>query len=210
MTGGNVSFYNETGETAVYPTPVIGMVGLLENIEQNTTIEFKDAGDFIVTLGALNGCVGGSEYLRTIHGQIKGPIPHLNLELEMGIQELCLDAIKKGIIKSAHDLSDGGLAVNISESIVHSKPGLGAKLDVVRKLRDDELVFGECQSLIVVSLEEAALYELILLAQKLDVHTQTIGRVTDIGSLVINDLMDIPRKKLKNAYFNSLEKIMAK
>ena len=210
VTGGNVSFYNETGETAVYPTPVIGMVGLLENIEQNTTIEFKDAGDFIVTLGALNGCVGGSEYLRTIHGQIKGPIPHLNLELEMGIQELCLDAIKKGIIKSAHDLSDGGLAVNISESIVHSKPGLGAKLDVVRKLRDDELVFGECQSLIVVSLEEAALYELILLAQKLDVHTQTIGRVTDIGSLVINDLMDIPRKKLKNAYFNSLEKIMAK
>ena len=210
VTGGNVSFYNETGETAVYPTPVIGMVGLLENIEQNTTIEFKDAGDFIVTLGALNGCVGGSEYLRTIHGQIKGPIPHLNLELEMGIQELCLDAIKKGIIKSAHDLSDGGLAVNISESIVHSKPGLGAKLDVVRKLRDDELVFGECQSVIVVSLEEAALYELILLAQKLDVHTQTIGRVTDIGSLVINDLMDIPRKKLKNAYFNSLEKIMAK
>ena len=210
VTGGNVSFYNETGETAVYPTPVIGMVGLLENIEQNTTIEFKDAGDFIVTLGALNGCVGGSEYLRTIHGQIKGPIPHLNLELEMGIQELCLDAIKKGIIKSAHDLSDGGLAVNISESIVHSKPGMGAKLDVVRKLRDDELVFGECQSLIVVSLEEAALYELILLAQKLDVHTQTIGRVTDIGSLVINDLMDIPRKKLKNAYFNSLEKIMAK
>ena len=210
VTGGNVSFYNETGETAVYPTPVIGMVGLLENIEQNTTIEFKDAGDFIVTLGALNGCVGGSEYLRTIHGQIKGPIPHLNLELEMGIQELCLDAIKKGIIKSAHDLSDGGLAVNISESIVHSKPGMGAKLDVVRKLRDDELVFGECQSVIVVSLEEAALYELILLAQKLDVHTQTIGRVTDIGSLVINDLMDIPRKKLKNAYFNSLEKIMAK
>ena len=210
VTGGNVSFYNETGETAVYPTPVIGMVGLLENIEQNTTIEFKDAGDFIVTLGALNGCVGGSEYLRTIHGQIKGPIPHLNLELEMGIQELCLDAIKKGIIKSAHDLSDGGLAVNISESIVHSKPGLGAKLDVVRKLRDDELVFGECQSLIVVSLEEAALYELILLAQKLDVHTQTIGRVTDIGSLVINDLVDIPRKKLGNAYFNSLEKIMAK
>jgi len=210
VTGGNVSFYNETGETAVYPTPVIGMVGLLDNIEQNTTIEFKDAGDFIVTLGALNGCVGGSEYLRTIHGQIKGPIPHLNLELEMGIQELCLDAIKKGIIKSAHDLSDGGLAVNISESIVHSKPGLGAKLDVVRKLRDDELVFGECQSVIVVSLEEVALYELILLAQKLDVHTQAIGRVTDIGSLVINDLMDIPRKKLKNAYFNSLEKIMAK
>ena len=78
---------------------------------------FKDAGDFIVTLGALNGSLGGSEYLRTIHGKIQGPIPHLNLELEMGVQELCLDAIKKGIKKSANDLADGGLAVNLSESI---------------------------------------------------------------------------------------------
>ena len=209
VTGGNVSFYNETGDTAVYPTPVIGMVGLLENINQSTTIEFKGAGDFIVTLGALNGCLGGSEYLRTIHGKIQGPIPHLNLELEMGIQELCLEAIKKGIIKSAHDLSDGGLAVNISESIVHSKQGLGARLDVVRKLQNNELLFGECQSVIVVTLEESALYELILLAQKLDMHTQTIGRVTDTNSLVINDQINISRIKMENAYFNSLEKIMA-
>jgi phosphoribosylformylglycinamidine synthase II len=208
VTGGNVSFYNETGDTAVFPTPVIGMVGLLENIEQSTTIEYKDAGDFIVTLGALNGCLGGSEYLRTIHGKIQGPIPHLNLELEMGIQELCLDAIKKGIIKSAHDLSDGGLAVNISESLIHSKKGLGARLDVVRKLQNSELLFGECQSVIVVTLEEGALYELILLAQKLDMHTQTIGRVTDTNSLIINDQIDISRTKLENAYFNSLEKIM--
>ena len=208
VTGGNVSFYNETGDTAVYPTPVIGMVGLLENINQSTTIEFKDAGDFIVTLGALNGCLGGSEYLRTIHGKIQGPIPHLNLELEMGIQELCLEAIKKGIIKSAHDLSDGGLAVNISESIVHSKQGLGARLDVVRKLQNNELLFGECQSVIVVTLEESALYELILLAQKLDMHTQTIGRVTDTNSLVINDQINISRIKMENAYFKSLEKIM--
>ena len=208
VTGGNVSFYNETGDTAVYPTPVIGMVGLLENINQSTTIDFKGAGDFIVTLGALNGCLGGSEYLRTIHGKIQGPIPHLNLELEMGIQELCLEAIKKGIIKSAHDLSDGGLAVNISESIVHSKQGLGARLDVVRKLQNNELLFGECQSVIVVTLEESALYELILLAQKLDMHTQTIGRVTDTNSLVINDQINISRIKIENAYFNSLEKIM--
>ena len=208
VTGGNVSFYNETGDTAVYPTPVIGMVGLLENINQSTTIEFKGAGDFIVTLGALNGCLGGSEYLRTIHGKIQGPIPHLNLELEMGIQELCLEAIKKGIIKSAHDLSDGGLAVNISESIVHSKQGLGARLDVVRKLQNNELLFGECQSVIVVTLDESALYELILLAQKLNMHTQTIGRVTDTNSLVINDQINISRIKMENAYFNSLEKIM--
>ncbi len=210
VTGGNVSFYNETGESAVYPTPVIGMVGILNNIKQNTSIEFKDEGDFIVTLGALNGYLGGSEFLRTIHGKIQGPIPHLNLELEMGVQELCLEAIKQGIIKSAHDLSDGGLAVNISESLVRSVLGLGAKLDLTRKLRNDELLFGECQSLIVVTLEESALYELILLSKKLDVHTQTIGRVTDTERLIINDLIDVPRKKLEDAYFNSLQMIMSK
>jgi len=210
VTGGNVSFYNETGKSAVYPTPVIGMVGLLENIEQNTTMEFKAAGDFIVTLGALNGNLGGSEYLRTIYDKIQGPIPHLNMELEMGVQELCLEAIKKGIVKSAHDLSDGGLAVNISESLVRSAQGLGVKLDVSRKLRNDELLFGECQSLIVVTLEESSLYELILLSKKLDVHTQTIGRVTDTGRVVINNLIDVPRKKLEDAYFNSFLKLMSK
>jgi phosphoribosylformylglycinamidine synthase len=208
VTGGNVSFYNETGDTAVFPTPVIGMVGLLENIKLSRTLEFNDAGEFIVTLGALNGSLGDSVYLRTIHGKIQGPIPHLNLELEMGIQELCLDAIKKGIIKSAHDLSDGGLAVNLSESLIQSKAGLGAKLDVVRKLHNSELLFGECQSVIIVTLEESALYELILLAQNLNVHTQTIGRVNESNSLVINDQIDISRTKLENAYSNSLEKIM--
>ena len=210
VTGGNVSFYNETGDSAVYPTPVIGMVGLLENINQSTTMEFKDAGDFIVTIGALNGSIGGSEYLKTIHNTIKGPIPNLNIELEMGVQELCLEAIKKGIIKSAHDLSDGGLAINISESLLFSSSGLGAKLDLDRKLRTDELLFGECQSLIVVTLEESALYELVLLSKKLDVHTQTIGRVTDTNNLIINDSINISRKKIEKAYFHSLEHIMSK
>ena len=79
---------------------------------------------------------------------------------------------------------------------------------MVRKLQNNELLFGECQSVIIITLEESALYELILLAQKLDMHTQTIGRVTDTNSLVINDQIDISRIKLENAYFNSLEKIM--
>jgi phosphoribosylformylglycinamidine (FGAM) synthase-like enzyme len=184
-------------------------VGILDNINQCTSSEFKDAGDFIVTLGALNGCVGGSEYLKTEHGKIEGPIPPLNEELEMGVQELCLEAIKKGIIKSAHDLSDGGLAVNIAESIIAAKSGLGAKLNIDRKLRDDELLFGECQSVIIVSLNEDQLYELILLAQGMDVHTQTIGRVTDSGRLVINDLIDISRVKIEPVYLNTLGNIIS-
>ena len=209
VTGGNVSFYNETADSAVYPTPVIGMVGVLDDISQHTSSEFKTPGDFIVTLGSLNGCLGGSEYLKTEHGKIEGPIPPLNEELEMGVQELCLEAIKKGIIKSAHDLSDGGLAINIAESIMSAKAGLGAKLDINRKLRDDELLFGECQSVIIVSLDEDQLYKLILLAQGMDVHTQTIGRVTDTGRLIINNLINIDRKEIEPVYYNTLGNIIS-
>ena len=210
VTGGNVSFYNETVDSAVYPTPVIGMVGVLDNISQKTSLDFKDSGDFIVSLGALNGCVGGSEYLKSEHGKIEGPIPPLNEELELRVQELCLEAIKKGIIKSAHDLSDGGLAVNIAESIMSAKSGIGAKLDIDRKLRDDELLFGECQSVIIVSLNEDQLYDLILLAQGMDVYTQTIGRVTNDATLIINDLVNVSRDKLEPVYMNTLRNLLSK
>ena len=209
VTGGNVSFYNETADSAVYPTPVIGMVGILDNISQKTSLGFKNAGDFIVTLGALNGCLGGSEYLKVEHGKIEGPIPPLNEELELRVQELCLEAIKTGIIESAHDLSDGGLAVNIAESIISSKSGLGAKLDIDRKLRDDELLFGECQSVIIVTLNEDHLHDLVLLAQDMDVYTQTIGRVTNDATLQINDLINISRDEFEPAYNNALSDILS-
>ena len=120
------------------------------------------------------------------------------------------NCINEKLIKSAHDLSDGGLAINICESLLHSQYNLGAKLDLDRKLRTDELLFGEGQSLIVVTLEESALYELVLLSKKLDVHTQTIGRVTDTNNLIINDSINISRKKIEKAYFHSLEHIMSK
>ena len=93
---------------------------------------------------------------------------------------------------------------------MYSEKGLGVELNVDRKLRNDELLFGECQSAIVVTLEESALYELIILSQKLDMYTQTIGRVTGTNKMVVNDLIDIDRKKIEDAYFNSLETIMTK
>ena len=151
VTGGNVSFYNETINSAVYPTPVIGMVGVLEDINYSTSIDYKNPGDLIVAVGSLNGTLGGSEYLKIEHNIIKGPIPHLNEELERKVQELTLEGIKKGYIKSAHDLSDGGVAVNIAESILNSSSNIGAKIDFNRKLRNDEMLFGECQSVIIVT-----------------------------------------------------------
>ena len=138
VTGGNVSFYNENTQGAVYPTPVIGMVGLLEDISHTTTNSYKNPGDLIVCLGALNSTLGGSEFLKTIHGKIEGPVHNLDIKSELDVQDLCLYGIRKGIINSAHDLSDGGLAVNISESILFSDEGLGAEINLSRKLRNDE------------------------------------------------------------------------
>ena len=208
VTGGNVSFYNENTEGAVYPTPVIGMVGLIDDISKTTSITYKDPGDFIVCLGALNPTLGGSEYLKTIHGKIEGPIHNFDIKSELDVQELCLYGIKNGLINSAHDISDGGLAVNISESILFSEKNIGAEINLSRKVRTDELLFGECQSVIIITIQEKDLHSLIEKAQELNVYTQTIGKVTDSCNLKINDLIDVNKNKLKNAYFNTLEKIM--
>ncbi len=208
VTGGNVSFYNENVDSAVYPTPVIGMVGILDDLDQMTTPDFKDPDDFIVVIGSLNGQLGGSEYLKTILNRVEGPIPQMNIEFEMRVQEVCLESIKKNIIKSAHDISDGGLAVNIAESLISAREGIGARLDFARKLRNDELVFGECQSAIIVTLCEEDLINLVIIAQEFDVPTQTIGRVTETGRLVINNLIDIDRSELDTAYHTTLSGIM--
>ena len=208
VTGGNVSFYNETLDSAVYPTPVIGMVGLIENTRSITTMEFKEKDDFIVALGSLNGVIGGSEYLKTIYDRVEGPIANIDMRLEHRVQSMCLESIEKGIINSAHDMSDGGLAVNIAESIVCSKNNLGASLDLVRKLEDVELLFGECPSVIIVSINESDLYDLVVLAKKYDIHTQTIGKVTGDGMMNINNKISIDRKELSKSYFNSLEELI--
>ena len=208
VTGGNVSFYNENTEGAVYPTPVIGMVGLLEDVSHSTSITYKSEGDFIVCLGALNPTLGGSEYLKVVHGLIEGPIHNFDIKSELDVQKLCLDGIREGLIKSAHDLSDGGLSVNISESILHSDENIGAELNLTRKLRSDELLFGECQSVIIVTVSEENLHVLVEKALELNVYTQTIGKVTNKGRLKINDHIDIKKNKLNNSYFNSLETIM--
>ena len=208
VTGGNVSFYNETSTSAVYPTPVIGMVGVLDDLSQQTTIGYENEGDLIVAIGMINSRLGGSEYLKSIHGKIEGPISKLDVDLEMKVQKTCLRAIKQGVVNSAHDLSDGGLSVNIAESILNSKNGLGAHLSFDRKLRNDEALFGECQSVIVVTVSKQNLDKLTLISSEEDAPIHTIGRVTNDDKLIINDCINIKRDKLYEAYFNSLEKIV--
>ena len=208
VTGGNVSFYNESNLGAVYPTPVIGMVGILEDVSKSMDMSFKNPGDIIVAIGAINGELGGSEFLKQCHGIIEGPIPEIDLEVESSLHKICLELISKDMINSAHDISDGGLAVNIAESLCSSKENLGADISIDRKLRADQILFGESQGVIIVSLDPKNLHEIAILAQKYDIYTQTLGTVTDTGILKINDLVDLGRDDISEAYFESLANIM--
>jgi len=210
VTGGNVSFYNETVDSAVYPTPVIGMVGFIDNVSNYMTMDFKNEGDLIVSIGNINPSLGGSTYLKQFYDKIEGPLSNFNTIDEVNVQNLCLELINKNIIISAHDVSDGGIATALSESVIFSKDKLGAEINIEHKLRIDELLFGECPSLIIVSLKEAKLYDLVHLSQKHDIRTQTIGKVTNNGEFVINDSIRVSKKELSNVYNTSFSKIMEK
>ena len=208
VTGGNVSFYNENPAGAVYPTPVIGMLGLIEDLAHITTPGFKELGDFVVVLGSINGELGGSEYLEMAHGRVAGSPPGLDLETETHVQGVCLEAIRQGIIHSAHDISDGGLAVCLVESLLAAPDGFGLEVHLTRRLRNDELLFGESQSTIIVSVAEEDLLPLQRVAMDDQVPCITIGRVTASDRLRINDIVELGRDALRQAYFDSLAATM--
>ena len=210
VTGGNVSFYNETVDSAVYPTPVIGMVGLIEDVSKFMTMDFKNEGDLIVTIGDVNPSLGGSTYLKHFYGKVEGPLSNFNTVAEVNVQNLCLELIDNKIINSAHDVSDGGLGVSMAESVIFSKDNIGADINLEHKLREDELLFGECSSLIIVSLNESKLYDLVHLSKKYDVRTQTIGKVTNNGMYTVNDSINLTKKNISKIYNTSFSKIMEK
>ena len=208
VTGGNVSFYNETLESAVYPTPTIGMVGLIDDVDNTCEMSLCNEDDFIVLLGSHNVSLGGSSYLSEIHSKIAGSLFHFNPDDEKNVQNACLDLINSKIISSAHDLSDGGLAVSLAEMVVCSENNLGANIFYESKISDVELLFGECAGTILVSLNQSKLIDLELIAKKYNVHCQTIGTVTSDSKLKINDLIDLDKNILEDKYFNSLSNVM--
>ncbi|WP_316572894.1 phosphoribosylformylglycinamidine synthase subunit PurL [Neobacillus sp. YIM B06451] len=169
--GGNVSLYNETNGKAIYPTPVIGMVGLISDISHITTQAFKENGDLIYLLGETKDEFGGSELQKLIHGDIFGKCPELNLETEVKHQKSVLEAIRAGLVQSAHDLSEGGLAVALAECVFGTS-GLGAA--VALEGNPVSALFSETQSrfLITVKKENQELFETLTGAR-------LIGQVTD-------------------------------
>ena len=183
VTGGNVSFYNDTEGLSIHPTPVLGVVGLMEDIGKAVSPGFKAAGDAVVLVGDSYGEIGGTEYLKTVHGLEAGTPPAIDLEQEKRNQDFLLDAIESGLVRSAHDLSEGGLAVALAESAFAGGRKLGCEVDCDTGLRADALLFGESQSRILVTCRRKDLGGLMKSAVARGVPARAIGRVggTDIS-----------------------------
>ncbi len=175
VVGGNVSFYNETGGEAIYPTPVIGAVGYLADPERACGVAFRRAGDALLLLGARCVSLGGSEYLKTCHDRVDGTPAPLDLDLEKALQGLLRRAAAEGLIASAHDLSDGGLAVALAESCLAG--GVGARIDLPLEKEARLTLFGEGPSRVLVSLPRAALKPFLVLAREAAVPVVELGEV---------------------------------
>ncbi|HMK19848.1 MAG TPA: phosphoribosylformylglycinamidine synthase subunit PurL [Chitinophagaceae bacterium] len=181
VTGGNVSFYNQNPDGPVYPTPTIGMVGLLENINEKMTLDFKNEGDVIYLLGRSTNDINSSQYLAKVCKVEFSPAPYFELEEEFSLQQKIAELINKKIIQSAHDISEGGLFVTLCESGFNRE--LGFTVETKDDLREDAYLFGEGQSRVVVSIK-AELIERFENAMK-DFPHERIGLVTS-GEMLVN------------------------
>ncbi len=177
VTGGNVSFYNDTEGVSIYPTPVLGIVGVIPDIDKAVRPGFRSEGDAVVLLGRSTDELGASEYLKVVHGSAAGPVPAFDLGVEKAAQEACLRAAEAGWLESAHDLSEGGLAVAAAECAFHSPGGLGCSIEVGGELRADAALFGEAPSRILVTVKPERLDDLLELGRDLGVPAAVIGRV---------------------------------
>ncbi len=175
VTGGNVSLYNEADGVQIFPTPVIGMLGVLDDIDSRIGIAFANDGDLIAVIGDVHGSLDGSEYLKVVHHTIKGR-PEIDLSRELAVQTTCASAIQAGLLASAHDISNGGFAVALAESCFAGNIGAAVEPNS-KSSRSDEVWFGESPSRILVSLAQEDLQEVLALASSQGADFEVIGRV---------------------------------
>jgi phosphoribosylformylglycinamidine synthase II len=176
VTGGNVSFYNDTEGVSIYPTPVLGVVGRLDDMSQTTAPSFEREGDVICLLGHNKAELGASEYLKCVHKQERGTPPQIDLIAEKKVQELCIEAIKQKLLASAHDVSEGGLAVCLAECVFLSDLRIGFRIELQDEIRTDALLFGESQSRICVSVRGENLEPLRQLASEHSIPLTVLGK----------------------------------
>ena len=208
IVSGNVSFYNETDGRSIPPTPTIAMVGLLAEVGHQTTQWFKGEGDVVVLVGRTREELGGSEYLLIERDILRGTPPWIDLSVEIQVQQVCLQAIREGLVRSAHDLSEGGLAVALAESCM-SGPGepMGAEIEMEAAIRPDAWLFGESQSRILLSVRRKHVARLRELARGVDVPCTVLGEVRG-RRLRIGTLIDVSTADLRHAWADALAERM--
>ena len=206
VTGGNVSFYNQSSdEGPVFPTPTIGMLGVLENKRNQMTLDFKAPGDSIFLIGESKNDISSSEYLYSFHKIKKSPAPFFDLDVEHKVQSVVKYLIKKDLVESAHDVSDGGLFITLVESAMTN--GLGFSIETDFDVRADAFLFGEAQSRIVVSVRPEKLNNFVDFLAQADVEFSNLGDVTD-GQLVIDEESFGHVSEAKSLYDHALGKMM--
>lgn len=207
VTGGNVSFYNQSPNGPVYPTPVIGMVGVIEKPEFRMTLDFKNPGDVIYLVGQSRKDIACSEYLKTVLasplGEETGGAPHFDLSEEYAIQQIIHTLIRAGVLQSAHDVSEGGLFISLMESAMPQR--LGFTLQTAKDIRKDAFLFGEAQSRVVVSVKEnkCAEFERLLAGMMYE----RLGEVTP-GNIQIDEENWGETGEWKEKYDTAMEKMM--
>jgi phosphoribosylformylglycinamidine synthase len=219
ITGGNVSLYNETDGKAIYPTPIIGVVGVLEHADRVVARRFQRSGDVIVLLGEGRGELGGSQYLDTLHDLVRGMPPTLNLDAEKALQQLMVDLAAEHLVRSAHDCSDGGLAVTLAECCFDTG-GAGAEVSIEAlnvgrdsRLNDAVALFGESASRVVVSVSADHVSEILQRAALAGVLARVIGetggnrlRIAVAGRTIV----DVSVDEAERIWSTSIERVFAR
>jgi phosphoribosylformylglycinamidine synthase len=215
VVSGNVSLYNETDGKGIHPTPTVAMVGLVEPVERTCTSHFKRAGDVVALVGSLTGEVGGSEYLAAVHGTEAGRIPALDLGREKAVCLAVRRAIAEGLLSSAHDCSEGGLAVALAESCMMADPPpgggappwIGAAVRIPFGQRKDFVLFGEEPSRILVSLPHRSLARLEAIARECGAPLVQLGAVGG-DRLEIQGALSLPVAELAAAWREGLPAVL--
>ena len=226
VTGGNVSLYNESPAGVVDPTPTIGMVGLIDDEKHVTTQWFKEAGDVIILVGQIGNELGGSSYLKVCHGLKIGPPPRVDLANEIKVQNAVRHLIREGLVKSAHDCSEGGLAVAVAECCFHPEKLFGAEIDCSRRPAGDAtsaqetlqrsashseaatVLFSESQSRIVVSVAAADLEKTMSTLHETGISFQQLGKVgaEELCIRVNDETLRWPITDLYDDWWNSIRR----
>ncbi len=202
VTGGNVSFYNQSSyDGPVFPTPTIGMLGILPDRNNRMTLDFKKSGDMIFLLGESVNDINSSEYLYSYHKVKNTPAPYFDLQEEFAVQAFVKTLIKRKIVNSAHDVSDGGLFINLLESAIPRNLGFSIGTDF--EIRKDAFLFGEAQSRIVVTVDAEHEELFMELALDSELAVSCIGEVTD-GELLVNEESFGFINEYKQSYENTL------